>query len=252
MPLELSQSRTYGVVSLIGPADWHMPAHVHEVHELILVRCGRLRVRIEGHQALLSPGQVIWYPAGVIHEEWCDTAAGLETAFWVFEWPQCARPPGQLDQRDAEGRIGLLAQWMLEGRATQHDRSDPQPHAFFHAVLSEFLRLGRKHADPLLERTRAYMRARLADALSLDDLAAQAHLSKYHFLRLYKAACGCTPMEDLRRMRLQRARELIFSTDRPMKRIAPEVGLGDEFQMSRLFRRHYGAPPSAYRSRRRG
>jgi transcriptional regulator GlxA family with amidase domain len=58
---------------------------------------------------------------------------------------------------------------------------------------------------------------------------------------------GLTPMEDLRQLRLEAARDLLLTTDLPLKAIAPRTGLGDEYHLSRLFRRAFGIAPGALR-----
>ena len=56
-------------------------------------------------------------------------------------------------------------------------------------------------------------------------------------------------MDELRRMRLNEARLMILSTTLPLKAIAPAVGIGDEYQLSKLFRRQFGISPRALRTR---
>ena len=72
-------------------------------------------------------------------------------------------------------------------------------------------------------------------------------MTKYHFLRRYRALTGKTPMEDVRAIRLDFARNLILTTDLPLKLIAVQAGLGDAYQLSRLFRKHLNLAPSALR-----
>jgi AraC-like DNA-binding protein len=54
-------------------------------------------------------------------------------------------------------------------------------------------------------------------------------------------------MADVRAIRAQYARELILGTHLPLKEIAPRAGLGNEYSMSRLFRRVFQMPPGQYR-----
>jgi transcriptional regulator GlxA family with amidase domain len=46
-------------------------------------------------------------------------------------------------------------------------------------------------------------------------------------------------MEDVRMIRLEAARNLLLTTNLPLKAIAPRVGLGSEYHLSRLLRRHF-------------
>jgi transcriptional regulator GlxA family with amidase domain len=56
-------------------------------------------------------------------------------------------------------------------------------------------------------------------------------------------------MRDLQLLRVESAKQLILTTDLPLKAIAPLAGLGDEYRLSRVFRRHLGLPPGALRRR---
>ena len=98
---------------------------------------------------------------------------------------------------------------------------------------------------------REYMRSRLKQKIYLADLAHQVGMSKFAFVRKYKRLSGRTPMQDLQRMRLNQARNMLLASGLPLKAIAPEVGLGDEYQLSKLFRRHFRLSPSELRMRSR-
>ena len=96
---------------------------------------------------------------------------------------------------------------------------------------------------------RDHMRTRFADKLSLADVARHAGMSRFAFVRKFKRLSGRTPMEELRQIRLHEARNLILSRDLPMKAVAAEVGIGDEYQLSKQFRRQFGVSPSRIRNR---
>ncbi|CCH31637.1 hypothetical protein BN6_43550 [Saccharothrix espanaensis DSM 44229] len=55
----------------------------------------------------------------------------------------------------------------------------------------------------------AVMRERLDQPLTLADVAAEAHLSPYHFIRVFRAATGLTPRRYLTRLRIEQARRLL-------------------------------------------
>ena len=56
-------------------------------------------------------------------------------------------------------------------------------------------------------------------------------------------------MEELRLSRLDQARTLLLTTNLPVKAIAPAVGIGDEYQLSKLFRSHFNLSPRDLRTR---
>lgn len=70
-----------------------------------------------------------------------------------------------------------------------------------------------------------FMHSNLHKELSLGDVARAAHLSQYHFLRVFRRAHGMTPMTYLRTQRTQRALALLKSTHADVCEIASQVGL---------------------------
>lgn len=91
------------------------------------------------------------------------------------------------------------------------------------------------------------MRARLADDIGLDELAAEARLSPFHFARMFKHSLGVPPRVYLTRLRLEKACELLEWTDLPITEIAFEVGYSSNQVLARLFLKHRRMSPSEYR-----
>ena len=85
------------------------------------------------------------------------------------------------------------------------------------------------------------------DVLSLDELAATACLSKFHFLRLFREAFGLSPAQYLQQVRLARAKTLLSQTSLPLTEIAAQVGIQNASSLSRLISQRLGQPPSELR-----
>ena len=100
-----------------------------------------------------------------------------------------------------------------------------------------------------LERARALIDAQFDRTLDLDELAAAAHFSRYHFLRAFRRAFHATPHEYLTRKRMERARELLALSDHTVTEICFEVGFESLGSFSMLFHRVVGWSPSEYRAR---
>ncbi|MDP9792745.1 AraC family transcriptional regulator [Catenuloplanes nepalensis] len=92
-----------------------------------------------------------------------------------------------------------------------------------------------------------YMRAHLADDVSLDELAALVNLSKYHFLRTFARTTGLTPHRYLSRLRLDAAAELLRGGTLPVQRVALICGYASPSRFATAFQRAYGCTPTAYR-----
>jgi AraC family transcriptional regulator len=99
-----------------------------------------------------------------------------------------------------------------------------------------------------LLRGKDYLDSFHAEELRLSDVARAACVSPYHFHRLFREAFGETPNQYLQRKRLERARELLKTTDRGVTEISLNVGFESSTSFSALFRRTFGYSPREYRS----
>lgn len=88
------------------------------------------------------------------------------------------------------------------------------------------------------------------EPLSLADLAAEAGMSPYHFLRLFRRTTGITPHQFLLNRRLHRAAVGLRSSRAPIARVAADAGFGDLSTFNHRFRRVMGVTPSAFRAER--
>jgi AraC family transcriptional regulator len=103
----------------------------------------------------------------------------------------------------------------------------------------------------LRERLRAvveYIEEHLDAGPTLEQMAAVAHLSPYHFARQFKAATGLPPHQYVILRRVERSKRLLQSTDEhSLAEIAAEAGFSDQSQFSRHFKRLVGVTPGQFR-----
>lgn len=92
------------------------------------------------------------------------------------------------------------------------------------------------------------MRRRLAETVTLEELAAVAGQSPFHFARQFKTATGHPPHEYFIRLRVDRARELLRQRAREwtISAIAQECGFSDQSHLSRHFKRVLGVTPREF------
>ncbi|MFC5825976.1 AraC family transcriptional regulator [Nonomuraea insulae] len=93
----------------------------------------------------------------------------------------------------------------------------------------------------------AIMRERLAEPLTLAAIAAEVHLSVYHFVRVFREATGRTPHRYLTRLRIERAQRLLSTSSLSVEQIAGRCGFASPGALSSAFLRQTGVRPSAYR-----
>jgi AraC family transcriptional regulator len=95
-----------------------------------------------------------------------------------------------------------------------------------------------------------WMAEHAAEEFSLDQLAARAGLSKFHFQRLFKTAVGVSPSRYHTNLRMNESRRLLRETKMSVVDVALEVGYANPSHFARLFRKENGLSPSDYRRRR--
>ncbi|MFK8251937.1 AraC family transcriptional regulator [Ancylobacter terrae] len=122
-------------------------------------------------------------------------------------------------------------------------------------ILAELCRLGGRSFTPAKgglapwaeRRCLELMQARLSEDISLDELAAEARLSPFHFARMFKQSVGVPPRVYLTQLRMERACELLAQTDLSVTEIAQDVGYSSNQVLARVFVKHRQLSPSDYR-----
>lgn len=246
--MNFKQLNLIGIGHLLPDPQWRMNAHSHAIHELIIVMAGILHVEIKGQQTAAESGTVLLYPARMPHKEWSDSKNPCETYYISFE-ETALTPTAFRRKQDARHRIRQLAGWLFADRAPGEKWKQQQNLQILQLILQEFFAPQNKNSvhHDLISITRGIILEQIAAPLSLDRLARQTGLSKYYFVRKFKRLAGRTPMAEARALRADYARDLILTTDLPLKEIAAKAGLNDEYALSRVFRIHFGLPPGAFR-----
>jgi AraC family transcriptional regulator len=101
-----------------------------------------------------------------------------------------------------------------------------------------------------IARATDYLYSYFEADISLDELSRIACLSKYHFLRLFKAVHGMGPNQLQQQLRLQKAETLLKQKDMPINLIALQIGIMDQSSFSRFFRKHKGMSPQQYQAQK--
>jgi AraC-like DNA-binding protein len=85
--------------------------------------------------------------------------------------------------------------------------------------------------------------------VSLDAIASDAGLSRFHFCRAFKESTGPSPHVWLRQHRLDQAMNLLSDTDASIAQVAAELGFASQTAFAAAFRRLSGKTPSEWRRR---
>ena len=92
-----------------------------------------------------------------------------------------------------------------------------------------------------------FIRQQYMNPITLNDVAAYANMSLYHFSRLFKRDCGYSPHEYIILTRLNRAKHLLKTTDLAIKVIAQKVGYQNVSSFTNAFTARVGISPTLFR-----
>ncbi len=100
-----------------------------------------------------------------------------------------------------------------------------------------------------IQATISLMNDRIAEQISLQEMADNLNLSPYYFARLFRQSMGTPPYQYLTQLRLDQAKQLLLSAPQAtLATIAQQVGLTDHAYLTRQFHKRFGITPSDYRS----
>jgi ATP/maltotriose-dependent transcriptional regulator MalT/AraC-like DNA-binding protein len=98
-----------------------------------------------------------------------------------------------------------------------------------------------------INRAVAYLRENFTKKYHLADVARVANLSPYHFTRVFKAQTGKTSSDYLLDIRVEKAREMLRTTDQTITEICFQCGFCNPSHFATVFKRRVGVGPSEYR-----
>jgi AraC family transcriptional regulator len=252
------------VVCTAGP-DQRPFEEAHDTFCLAAVTEGTFQYRSPQGSATLAPGTLLLGNAGQCFECGHDHATGDRCLSFHFE-PEAmeevlAAVPGVRRLGFTTPRLPPLPALvpMIAALEAARDEGDSEALeelglqlAAATVTLSAEAKSSRRSPSWRDERriTAALRRieAETDEPLSLADSAHAAGMSRYHFLRTFRAVVGLTPHQYLMHMRMRRAAVRLRRSDESVSAIAYDSGFGDLSTFNRQFRRLAGRSPRAYRA----
>jgi AraC-like DNA-binding protein len=221
-----------------GP-EWRPRAHKHPFCEIVVVVQGMERTVVAGNALLCQPGHILFYPPDCIHEERQAGNVPLEFLCLEFEWSTLPADMPHLSH-DRQGRIQEIVRWMLAEEQARYAGKMEYLDMGTKMLASELLRLVESHPADIVVAVHDYIQQYLDSPISLDDLAECVQMNKFHFVRIFRARSGMTPIQYVRQIRLDAAYHFVRETNLPLREIAPRVGFANEYHLSRLLKARYG------------
>jgi AraC-like DNA-binding protein len=242
-------------------APGHLVERVQGLAECILIRVlgGAGWVRTEARRELRA-GEWLLIPQGLPHAYGAD-----ETTPWSIQWVHFRGRAAAAfaAMLGAETEVAVLAMArggvkppelarLYEGLEQGYTQANLLAAALeLRRVLTELERVRRAGrpttAGEAVAASLDWMRENLGARAELKGLAAAAGLSVPHYCELFRRLTGYPPIEHFLRLKIQRACQLLDTTEMRVGEVAEAVGWEDPFYFSRFFRKITGKSPRAYR-----
>ncbi len=101
---------------------------------------------------------------------------------------------------------------------------------------------------PVITNIRAYLLEKYDQPITLDTLAREFSISKFHLQRMFSKFVGMSPAEFQQKIRMLKAKELLRTTTLPVSLIAEKVGIESTSYFISAFRKQEGTTPLKYRA----
>lgn len=230
------------------------PSDRDNTPRLILVLDGALSYTVSGQSFKLGAGRALYLGAPLPRSwtvatprarvAWCRFDAGV--AFEGAEWSVGAIDPRV--ESEATRRISLAL-------AVRDGARQLAAEFEVKAMLARFvvrLRTGshgaagrRLHGDEAVERGVEWLQQHYAKRRAIEGIADRVGLSPAYFRRRFRAMTGRSPQAFLLDLRMARAQYHLQRSGLLVKQVAAAVGYDDPYLFSKLYRQHFGHPPTA-------
>ncbi|HDZ48345.1 hypothetical protein LCGC14_0034890 [marine sediment metagenome] len=244
--------------------DFSYDRHAHEEYAFGVTLAGRQDFFSGGQYHRSPPGNVILFNPEEVH----DGQSGGEHALdylMVYAHPEqvnalFADALGRDNTADFRSNNTLIQDVQLRNAilelarlVTSHVGSCIDQENALYQVVERTVQLGgvshsrqvTTRPDALLGLAKEYIHAHLDSDISLDDISQAAHLSKYHFLRLFRHHYGITPHQYVINCRINAARSAL-DLGASLTEVALRYGFADLSHFNRRFKRIYGMTPHQY------
>jgi AraC family transcriptional regulator len=237
------------------PPGLVLPPHFHEHANIALTLEGTFVETIAEHAQELSPFGVVLRPAGEKHSDWYGRTAARCLIIEVR--PQrlaMIREVTRILDQAAFVRVGLISHLAL--RIYQEFRmSDAVAPLAIEALIFEMLVQVTRNDDVVpgsqprwLRQAKELVHEQFYRPLSLSDVAESVGVHPAHLAKMYRKHYGCTVGDDVRKLRLNHAAELLAGSDQPLAAIALAAGFYDQSHFTHMFKLSFGVTPAEFQN----
>lgn len=259
----------YHYFHLRDMAGQELDFHFHEFDKVVLLLAGRADYIVEGRSYTLKPWDVLLVKHHTIHKAVIDQSVPYERIIIYLDGKYFGRSMPEAHLMDSFDQADRSGQHLLTPSAPQRQEIQRVLNAYESSagdegigapalretfIIQLLIHISRMTAssaqprenqyDPKIQQVLSYINEHLSEELSVEQLADLAYLSKYHFMRLFKAQTGSTVHAYVRQKRLLHAARLIREGT-SVGKAAADSGFGDYSAFHRAFRENFGISPGS-------
>lgn len=241
---------------------WHSMPHTHPCAELFFVVGGKGSFHLQNQVYPVTQGDLVIVNTGFEHTETSDMEAPLEYIVLGVEGLEAlsAQPDSSGWAAISLHGLGTDLTPYLHSIVREMELQEPGFQSICQGLLEVILTLltryanfaftladGDKKSSRECAMVRRYIDAHFKENLSLDELAALAHVNKYYLVHTFTREYGTSPINYLISRRIQESRRLLESTNHSLSQISHMLGFSSPSYFSQVFRKQMGKSPLEYR-----
>ncbi len=109
--------------------------------------------------------------------------------------------------------------------------------------------LAQAQKDPFLQSANQYLLKRLHENIRIEELASAMAVSNRTLIRRFKQSTGDSPVQHIQKLRIERSKYLLETSNLPASEVMERVGYQDSSSFGQIFKRHTGLTPGQYRQK---
>lgn len=241
--------------------DWHSVPHTHNHTELFYIVGGKGQFLIEDQVFPVDVNNLVIINPNVIHTEDSLNAQPLEyivLGIDGIELATSANSNGQfciLDHFES-AEISSCLRNILREMEQKNTGYEDVCQAFMEILIIRLMRSTSLSVPPEPQviagnrqctSVKRYIDLHFKESLTLEQLAEDAHMSKYYLSHAFKREYGISPINYMISRRIEESKYLLTETDLSMSQISQLLGFSSLSYFSQVFHRTQGVSPKEYR-----
>lgn len=214
--------------------------HSHSHAQLLLPLQGSIYIETNSSKYLINEEYLGFLPPECQHAY----KGELGNEFLVFNIPESMVPKEDMDNLHGASKLCFDERWkairyliMTEINSSQSSEALNKLFYYFYHYITE----------NMLPDSIRYINEHYPENICIKNLAEIEHYNESYYCEWFKRKTGLSPMEYIKKLRIEKAKELLINTDCSILQIAEQVGYSFNSSFSRIFKEIEGTSPAQFR-----